>query len=172
MIKHLLSGRGLGTGAVAALVLAAAVGLPTVASAQGYGVEYAKTKGGGLLLNKMELKQSPPDSVNSKREAVGMNGYALVFQHDYNVCLVKSTPGTASFTASDYRWCVNNEMGNRYQQIRKVIFEDGMLKCLDGTGKPIWASALKKDPYAKIIISPQGELMITNAAGAVYWSKR
>jgi hypothetical protein len=53
-----------------------------------------------------------------------------------------------------------------------VIFANGMLQCLDAAGKVVWASTPKKDPNAKLIIAPNGQLMITNAGGAVYWSKK
>jgi len=159
--------------AVAALLLGltALSGLPAAAQ-NSYGVEYAKTKGGGLLLNNMELKQSPRDGKNSARESVGMNGHALIFQHDYNVCLVKST-STGDYKPSDFRWCVSGEpgMNPKFQQTRKVLFVNGMLQCLDASGKVIWSTTPKKDPYAKIIIAPNGQLLITNAGGAVYWTK-
>jgi hypothetical protein len=161
------------TNTIAALALGLmAIALPAVAQ-DSYGVEYAKTKGGGLLLNNMELKQSPADGKNSKRDSVGMNGYGLIFQSDSNVCLKKSDPASGDYTLSDYRWCVNDEptMKTAYRNTRKVMFANGMLQCLDAAGKVIWSSTPKKDPFAKIIIAPNGQLMITNAGGAVYWSK-
>lgn len=156
-----------------ALSLTTLVVLPTVAHAQdSYGAEYAKTKKGGLLLDKMELKQSRPDAKGSFENAVAMNGHALVFQHDFNVCLVKMEPGAKAFTPAGVRWCVSQEAKAAYKNTRKVIFANGMLQCLDAAGKVVWASTPKKDPFAKIIIAPNGQLMITNAGGAVYWSKK
>ena len=152
------------------LGLTALVALPAIAQ-NSYGVEYANTKKGGLLLNNMELKQSPPDGKNSARESVGMNGHALIFQHDYNVCLVKSNPNASDYKAGDYKWCVGDEAKATFKNTRKVMFTNGMLQCSDASGKVIWSSAKKADPFAKIIIAPNGQLMITNAGGAVYWSK-
>ena len=98
-----------------------------------------------------------------------MNGYSLIFQHDYNLCLVKAGQGGE---AGDYAgWCVGDEKSSTYMNTRKVLFDKGTLKALDAAGKVIWQSTPKSDPYAKLIISPQGKLMITNAVGAVYWSK-
>ena len=155
--------RNYGMHVVAAFLMAA------TAAAQDYGAEYAKTKGGGLLLNNMELKQSAAVGKNSAKEAVGMNGYSLIFQHDYNLCLVKAGQGGE---AGDYAgWCVGDEKSSTYMNTRKVLFDKGTLKALDAAGKVIWQSTPKNDPYAKLIISPQGKLMITNAVGAVYWSK-
>ena len=153
--------------------MTALVSVPTAAHAQdSYGAEYAKTKKGGLLLDKMELKQSRPDAQGSFENAVAMNGYALVFQHDSNVCLVKMEPGAKAFTPAGVRWCVSQEANPAYKNIRKVIFANGMLQGLDAAGKVVWTSHKKADPFAKIIIAPNGQLMITNAVGAVYWSKK
>jgi len=46
------------------------------------------------------------------------------------------------------------------------------MACCSASTRPARASTPKKDPYAKIIIAPNGQLMITNAVGAVYWSKK
>jgi hypothetical protein len=143
--------------------------MASTAVAQDYGAEYAKTKGGGLFLNNMELKQSPAEGKNSARESVGMNGYVLTFQQDYNLCLKRQ--GQGGEVGAYAGWCVSDEKPSTFMNTRKVVFDKGTLKALDGAGKVIWQSTPKNDPYAKIIISPQGKLMITNAVGAVYWSK-
>lgn len=144
-----------------AAALVCAAGLATPALTQTSTADYARTGGGGLLLNNMELKQSPE---GSRENAVGMNGHVLIFQADYNLCL-KTSPDLA------YRWCLNDEAKTTWMNTRKVVFVNGTLKALDGAGKTVWKSTAKADPYAKLIITPEGKLVTMNASGAVYWSR-
>lgn len=135
----------------------ARVSLPTAAQAQDSdGAEYAKTKKGGLLLDKMERKQSRPDAKGSFENAVARNGHALVFQHDSNRCLVKMEPGAKAFTPAGVRWCVSQEAKAAYKNTRKGIFVNGMLQCLDAAGKVVWTSHKKADPFAKLIMASTG----------------
>lgn len=144
--------------AIARSVSVALAGLAILAApqvaAQTYEQTYAKSGKGGLLLNDMELKRN---------EAVAMNGYKLIFQHDGNICLQKQ-PNT-------HVWCVNDMIGQKYQEIAKVKFEKGTLIIYDNKGAKLWSTRSVADPYAKIIITPDGKLTTMSSVGAVYWQK-
>jgi hypothetical protein len=120
-----------------------------------FATEYAKNKNKlGLFLDSEELSKA--------KARYGMNGYALAFQSDNNVCLQK-TDGTYG------GWCTNDEFPD-WKKTAKVKFVQGSLQAMDDKGKVIWQTrGTVKDPYARLIISPEGKLMIINAAGAVYW---
>jgi len=132
----------------------------TQATAQTYEQTYAKSGKGGLLLNNMELKRSPKGQV---AEAVAMNGYRLIFQNDSNICVQKQP--------STHVWCVNDMIGNKFQQISKVKFEKGTLIAYDAKGAKLWSTRPVADPYAKIIITPEGKLTTMSSVGVVYWQK-
>ena len=128
-------------------------GLPAIAADQDWATKYAKT-GKGLLTNDQEMTLGMH---------VNMSGYFLHHKNDHDLCLAKDT-------TTDYSWCMSKELPT-YKNVRKILFTLGMLQALDGAGKVIWHTTPKKDPYAKIMISPEGTLMITNSVGAIYWSK-
>ena len=130
------------------------------ASAQTYAQTYAKTGKGGLLLDGMELKRSPKDKVS---EAVSMNGYMLIFQSDSNLCVQK--------VDRSHVWCINDTIGSKYSQIAKVKFEKGTLIAYDAKGGKLWSTRTVADPYAKLILTPQGKLQTTSSVGVVYWEK-
>lgn len=109
----------------------------------------------GLMYDGQEIRRTEGST------ALVMNGHKLVYQADGNLCLQTVDNG--------HRWCVNDHIGADYQKTSKVVFQKGVLKVLDAGGKQLWATRSVADPYAKLVITPQGKLQTTNAANALYW---
>ncbi|MFT4090335.1 MAG: hypothetical protein QM645_06355 [Asticcacaulis sp.] len=109
----------------------------------------------GMMYDGQEIRRT--EGVTS----LVMNGHKLELQSDGNLCLKTVQNG--------HRWCVNDHIGANYQQVSKVVFQRGVLKVLDANGKQLWATRNVADPYAKLVITPQGKLQTTSSVGALYW---
>ena len=138
-------------------VALATVSVAPVASAQ----VWSEHKGGGLLLNNKELKQTVRNG--SLENAVSMNKYALVFQHDYNLC-IQTWPGM------QYRRCISDE-GANYSPPRKLIYKNVQLRALDANGQSVWETVNPNDPTARLMFAYSGKLVSISADGKKqYWA--
>lgn len=102
----------------------------------------------------------------SREQFVSMNGYRLQVNPDGNLCLFAETG------PNPHRWCVNDEIGEKYAQIERVAFEDGVLSAYDANKAKLWSTRPVSDPYAKLTITTEGRLVITSASGALYWQNK
>lgn len=141
--------------ASATLFLTTLAGVSTIAQAQ----DWSAYKRGGLLMHNDVLEQTTKSG--SRENSVGMNGHILIFQPDNNLC-VNTSPGMK------WKWCVSDE-GADYRKIRKVIFQNGQLKALDGNGNPVWQSFDPEDNDTRLVISETGDVISITRSGAKNW---
>lgn len=98
-------------------------------------------------------------------ERLAMNGYYLTFQTDGNLCVYAQD-------GDRWQWCVNDAIGDKYQQVQRVSFVNGVLAVFDANNAKLWSTRPVADPYARLVLTPSGSLQTQSAVGAVYWTNK